>query len=622
MKLMDSEVFGLVKPGIDAHTMGIHAAAELLRACGYRVVIADEAVERAMDHYRQDGKLAVVLDWLRSNKVTRVGISYRLDPTNAVNLMGYLVEELKRNQMLYSQGGTIRAIFFGGLPPACAGLEQEFKGLVQTFPGGESAAETLEKLGVPKERIPRDLEESSGYDAARWKFAEEVIRRQEYQDLAPAHRSGYPEYGTASDSVVSRIQHQVRTGGGPLIRAHVGPYSSEASRKESVDQFLDWTKSLAAAGYLDILSIGTSQLTQSNFGENWDGRPNGGGVPVNSAEEYRQIWEAARPMLVRTYAGTKNIPELAKLHEEHLHICWHALSLWWFNQLDERGPYSLYENLQQHVQTLSYIAQTNKPFEPNVPHHFSFRGGDDVTYIVSAYLSAKLAKKMGVKTLILQNMLNTPRATWGIADLAKSRAMLRLVNELAGPDFHVYLQPRAGLDYFKADLQQARIQLASVTALMDDIDPHNALSPPLIHVVSYSEASHLATPEIINESIRITLQSLKEYRRLRKLGYVEDMSRNQEVEDRTRELLDSARILIAAMEQSVPALYSAEGFYEIFAAGFLPVPYLWQQSDEFKHAMGWKTRLWKGGMTLVDQSGRPISAKDRAEIAQCHQSRG
>ena len=48
--------------------------------------------------------------------------------------------------------------------------------------------------------------------------------------------------------------------------------------------------------------------------------------------------------------------------------------------------------------------------------------------------------------------------------------------------------------------------------MMDDIDPKNIYSPEIIHVVSYSEALYLATPDIINESIKITRYALKEYR--------------------------------------------------------------------------------------------------------------
>ena len=212
-----------------------------------------------------------------------------------------------------------------------------------------------------------------------------------------------------------------------------------------------------------------------------------------------------------------------------------------------------------------------------------------MTYIVSAYLAAKLAKKLGIKTYILQNMLNTPRLTWGVQDLAKSRALLKLIGELADDNFRVLLQPRAGLDYFKPDLYEARIQLAAVTALMDDIDPHNQMSPPIIHVVSYSEASHLATPEIINESIQITQQSIKKYRQLRRSGNIDDMSKNADIDERMNELVDSAKVIIKAIESSIDNPYSPEGFYKIYAAGFLPTPYLWGEVDEFRHATELRT---------------------------------
>ena len=248
-----------------------------------------------------------------------------------------------------------------------------------------------------------------------------------------------------------------------------------------------------------------------------------------------------------------------------------------------------------------------RPFEANVPHHFAFRGADDVTYIVSAYLSAKLAKKMGIRTFILQNMLNTPRSTWGIQDLAKSRAMLTLVKGLEDENFRVILQPRAGLDYFKPDLEEAKIQLAAVTALMDDIDPHDETSPPIIHVVSYSEACHLATPDIINDSIKITQYSLQKYRQMRRDDRIEDMSRRLDIKERMIELIDSAKTVISGIEDSIMDPYSAQGFYKIFAAGFLPVPYLWGEVDEFKHAKFWRTKPVKGGLKVVDKEDKPVS---------------
>jgi hypothetical protein len=470
-------------------------------------------------------------------------------------------------------------------------------------------------LGVAEDRIPTAIYEGSRYDEHLLTFGKNIIDAQDYLKYKPTDRATYPEFGTMNDSVTKRIDSNLKERFEPLIRAHVGPYSSALTRIESVNEFIKWASILARSNYLDILSIGSSQLTQSNFGEDWEDKTNGGGVPVNSPEEYRMIWEAARPLLVRTYAGTKNIADLARMHESTMNICWHALSLWWFNKLDERGPYDVYTNLKQHIEAIKYVSQTNKPFEANVPHHFAFRGSDDVTYILSAYLAAKLAKKLGVKTYILQNMLNTPKVTWGIQDLAKSRAMLKLVRSLEDSNFRVLLQPRAGLDYFKPDLYEAKIQLAAVAALMDDIDPHNEMSPPIIHVVSYSEASHLATPEIINESIQITQYSLQKYREMRKKGQIEDMGKNPDVNERSAALYQSAIKMIAAIEANIDNPYSAEGFYKIFAAGFLPVPFLWGEIEEFKHAKNWRTKPVRGSVKIVDDNNKVMNTEDIIEIA-------
>jgi hypothetical protein len=273
------------------------------------------------------------------------------------------------------------------------------------------------------------------------------------------------------------------------------------------------------------------------------------------------------------------------------------------------------ENLQQHLETLRFIAESGKPFEPNIPHHFAFRGADDVSYVVSSVLAARTAKRLGVRALILQNMLNTPKATWGIQDLAKSRAVLTLARELEDERFRIILQPRAGLDYFSPDLERAKAQLAAVTALMDDIEPHNPNSPPIIHVVSYSEASHLADPPVVNESIQITIAALQEYRRLRAKGEVEDMAQHREVKARTQELLREARIVLKAIEESIPDPYSAEGLYRVFWAGFLPVPYLWEGREEFAHAVRWQTRVIRGSVKVVDEYGTPIAVEQRVRSA-------
>lgn len=611
--LQGDEVFGFIHPAVDAHTLGISSVGQLLEDCGYSVVIADARVCDAANEPSHLDNIEILLNWIRQHGITRLGFSYRLDPHEGAMRFGKLLHHLRERRQFAEQGGPLRGIYFAGLPAACERVVWEHGSLVEVFDGDETPTETLRKLGVPSERIPPAMSAEVDYDEFRLRFGQELVASGKHLKIQPPERGGYPEFGTAQDTVIARVRYAQQNGQPPLMRAHVGPYLPD--REAAVRLFLDWTRQLAQAGFLDVLSIGTSQLSQSHFGMDWTGLPNGGGVPINSPEEFRMVWQTARPMLVRTYAGTRNIPELARMYEETIHIAWHALSFWWFCQIDGRGPYSVRENLQQHMQTLRFIGESGKPFEPNIPHHFAFRGADDISYVVSPVLAARTAKRLGVRTLILQNMLNTPKSTWGIQDLAKSRALLSLVRELEDENFRVILQPRAGLDYFSPDTERAKAQLAAVTALMDDIEPHNPNSPPVIHVVSYSEASHLADPPVVNESVQITIAALQEYRHLRAKGEVEDMSRHPEVKARTEELLQGARTVLRAIEESIPNPYSAEGLYTIFWAGFLPVPYLWEGREEFAHAVRWQTRTIRGGVKVVDEHGAPIDPARRAQTA-------
>ncbi|HNT33549.1 MAG TPA: cobalamin-binding protein, partial [bacterium] len=509
-------------------------------------------------------------------------------------------------------GGTVKAIYFGGLPLACQLVERDIPEVTAVFAGDETPAECLRLLGIDTRLLPSEIAAGATYDEDRLAFGRNLIQRADYRGIKRVDRKASKGFGTDQETLWDRIHHGTQCGLPPLMRAHVGPYLPD--RQSAVKLFFEWTKQLADSGLLDVLSIGTSQLTQSNFGDDWGNRPNGGGVPLNSPEEFAETWRIARPMLVRSYAGTRDVVDLARMFERTIHIAWHALSLWWFSRIDGRGPYSVRDNLQQHLETLRFIASTGKPYEPNVPHHFAFRGADDVTYIVSAVLAARAAKAQGVRTLVLQIMLNTPKATWGIQDLAKARALLQLVREIEDEHFHVFLQPRGGLDYFSPDAEKAKAQLAAVTALMDDIEPHDPTSPPLIHVVSYSEGSHLADPAVVNESIQVTRYALEQYRRLRARGHIDDMAKHPQVTERTAELLSEARTVLESIERTVPAPYSAEGLYNILVQGFLPIPYLWECKDEFPKATAWSTRLMSGSVKVVDAQGRVITARERMRL--------
>lgn len=607
------EIFGFLRPEEDVHTLGINQVSDLLKTCGIKSIIADAQIAEAISHPELPGNPEKLNQWIRINHITRIGFSYRLDPFEGRDAFGRFIKILKTQNLLEEQGGPIRSLFFAGLPETCVLVKKSMDYPVVIFQGDETPSETLRKLGVSSRNIPQQLVFSSEYDDWRMDFGKDIIQKEKYKYTKPFDRSGSPGFGSKNDRLEKRLDFSLKRAELPLLRVHAGPYDPD--RKKAIGLFKEWARHLSHGGFLDILSIGTSQLSQSKFAEEWTGLHNGGGVPINSANEYIEIWQAARPMLVRTYAGTKNIPYLAQVYEETINMAWHALSFWWFSRIDGRGPNSVFKNLNEHFSTLDFIAKTRKPFEPNVPHHFAFRGADDVTYVLSAFLAAKVAKMKGVRTLILQVMLNTPKNTWGIQDLAKARAALQLLRVLEDSNFRVILQPRAGLDYFSTDEMKAKSQLAAVTALMDDIEPGKTSSPEIIHVVSYSEATKLADPFIMNESMQICLSTLKEYRSMRRKGDTPAMQDNQEVREREEHLISEAKAVLAVIEKNIGNPYSPEGFYKIFAAGFLPVPYLWEEKEEFSNAISWKTQLINGGVHVVDENQKPIPASIRASLA-------
>ncbi|HDQ16396.1 MAG TPA: hypothetical protein ENN45_04990 [Bacteroidetes bacterium] len=122
---------------------------------------------------------------------------------------------------------------------------------------------------------------------------------------------------------------------------------------------------------------------------------------------------------------------------------------------------------------------------------------------------------------------------------------------------------------------------------MNDIETENSYSPDIIYVVSCSEASHLATPQIINESIKITLKTLDVYRNFKKNENFQGFFDNAELNSRTNQLYSDALTIINAIEKNIKNPYTPEGLYKIFAAGFLVAPYLWEGKDEFRNSIKW-----------------------------------
>src|SRR4030042_451739 len=138
----------------------------------------------------------------------------------------------------------------------------------------------------------------------------------------------------------------------PLLRHHFGLPTMEDS--------LRGVEKISKAKVLDVISLGIDQDAQENFfhPERQDIRRKGaGGVPVRSAADYRALFTASRQgnyPLLRTYSGTDDFIRLAEMYTETIKNAWCAIPLFWFNQMDGRGPWDLEGSTREHQSVMAW----------------------------------------------------------------------------------------------------------------------------------------------------------------------------------------------------------------------------------------------------------------------------
>jgi methylmalonyl-CoA mutase cobalamin-binding subunit len=219
----------------------------------------------------------------------------------------------------------------------------------------------------------------------------------------------------------------------PILRHHFGLPTMEAT--------LDGITKIADSQALDLISLGTDQDAQENFfhPERQDPRRKGaGGVPVRTPEDYRLLFSASRRgnfPLLRAYSGTDDFIRHAEVLTETIHNAWCAIPLFWFNQMDGRGPWDLAGSIREHQQVMAWYGERGIPVELNEPHHWGMRDAPDLVFVVSAFLSAYNAIKFGVRDYIAQMMFNSPPGLSDAMDLAKMLAVLELIAPLSSPHF-------------------------------------------------------------------------------------------------------------------------------------------------------------------------------------------
>jgi len=530
------------------HVAGISNFMRLAEAAGWRTVFLGPAVP-----------IAQVLEAARLEKAELVGVSYRLTPETGERLLGQFAEEASE---LHESGVRFA---FGGTPPV---------------------AERAEKL-MFFERI---------FDGSE--SPEQVLAYLKGQAAQAASETDFPQ--RTIDRIMWRAPY-------PILRHHFG--------LPTMDATVEGIRKIAEAEALDLISLGTDQDAQENFfhPERQDPRRTGaGGVPVRTPDDFYRLYGASRcgnfPML-RAYSGTDDFIRYAELLTETIHNAWCAIPLFWFNQMDGRGPWDLEGSIREHQKVMAWYGERDLPVELNEPHHWGMRDSSDVVYVVSAFLSAYNAKKAGVKDYIAQMMFNSPPGLSDAMDLAKMLAILELISPLAQSGrgdggeglFRIWKQTRIGLLSHPLDPDAARGHLAASTYLQMALKPH------IYHIVGHTEAHHAATAEDVIEASKVVRRAITNA-----LG-APDMTRAPEVQERKQILIAEANTLLEHIR--VIALPSVDDPWadpatlaKSVTMGLMDAP----QLRNNKFALGKaRTRIINGASIAVGEKGIPLSPYER-----------
>jgi methylmalonyl-CoA mutase cobalamin-binding subunit len=488
----------------------------------------------------------------RREKVDLVGVSYRLTPETGERLLGEFAEAASE---LHEAGVRFA---FGGTPPV---------------------AERARALG----------------------FFERVFDGSEPPEAVLAYLKGQPAEGAGEKDFPQTIVERIRWKAPfPILRHHFGLPTMEAT--------LEGIARIAEAQALDVISLGIDQDAQENFfhPERQDARRKGaGGVPVRSADDYRALYAASRRgnfPLMRTYSGTDDFIRLAEMYVDTINIAWAAIPLFWFNQMDGRGPWDLEGSIREHQAVMKWYGERGIPVELNEPHHWGMRDAPDVVFVVSAYLAACNARAFGVKDYIAQLMFNSPPGLSDAMDLAKMLAALDLVEPLAGPDFRIWKQTRTGLLSYPLDPDAARAHLAASVYLQMALKPH------IVHIVGHTEADHAATAQDVIESCTMARRAIENA-----LAGQPDMTADPKIQRRRKELAAEARVTLEAIRSlaapGVPdPLTDPATLAKAVTHGILDAPHL--KNNPFGRGVI-RSRIVHGQCLAVDADNLPIIEEKR-----------
>lgn len=533
------------------HVAGVMNFLRLAEAAGWRTVFLGPAVAT------ED-----VLAAARREDADLVGVSYRLTPETGERLLGEFAEaadELRESGVRFA---------FGGTPPV-AERAKALQFFERVFDGSEPV--------------------------------EAVLGYLKGQNIAGESSQQFPQ------TAIERIRWKSPY---PILRHHFG--------LPTMEDTLAGIEKIAEAQALDVISLGIDQDAQENFyhPERQDPRRKGaGGVPVRSEADYRALYAASRRgnfPLLRAYSGTDDFIRLAEMYADTIHIAWCAIPLFWFNQMDGRGPWDLEGSIREHQQVMQWYGARGIPVELNEPHHWGMRDASDAVFVAAAFLSAYNARAFGVQDYIAQMMFNSPPGLSDKMDLAKMLTALDLITPLAltpAPSprgrgengFRIWKQTRIGLLSHPLDPEAARGHLAASTYLQMSLRPH------IYHIVGHTEAHHAATADDVIVASRVARRAIENALGAPDLTADPIVARRRaELAAETNAILDAIRAL--AGPDAADPFTDAATLARAVTSGILDAPQL--VNNKFGRGEV-RTRIVDGACVSVDGTGNPISERER-----------
>jgi len=476
----------------DPHTEGMHNASKIAALGGVGSYILPPSLDYSAFYEAID-----------KNKPRFIGLSYRQNENVAVAELFKVVNYFYTSGLIKPDDDV--KIQFAGLPKTMRLMEEKINELPLKVILCKNSPKVLDRvtetvdffeISTDREKIIKQVYEElvpKGIEIFD-QLADEAVRNDDYKNEPPL---AIPSAAACND-YVTRIKESEF----PVLRSHFGIPALD------IKPTVEGIKELANARVLDEVSLGSSDLSQRYFGhpEKFLELKNDGGVPYKDYDDLVALYQASR---YGNFPGVKPYCHVTDL-VNFVHQCLdagmlkgvhQAVPLFWFNELDGRGPAVVRDSIKEHFAAVRELAKCGIPVEMNDPNQWSSRWAHDTVIVTSYALISAVMTMCGVQNMVLQMQFNKPKETGDYADLSKMSAGMEMARRISlgrKNPANILRETRTGIESLSADMDLAKWQLARSTFLQMCMDPH------IIHIVSYCEANYAARPaDIIDGSCLI-----------------------------------------------------------------------------------------------------------------------